>query len=836
MKKAFTLVELIIVVAVTGAVAAFTTGQYSNVTGDSNLAKAKSDLQTVRDATSQYLTKTEYIPVHNNGLGLQKRDFKIADGEYIMLNLELLSNKQLLEDNVELPALMPRVPASAQYSKYGVKNPKKQEPSFIYVIDNNMNVYLAQAEKDKETGYFIHTKIYETANATSYDKKVKMSYEGNRPILEHISNTDDTNIMEESVIVQDNIQISPDISFDIPSGGGNSGVENNTNNNNKLYYKNLSVAGCTVFLDMHNVDLGKIKSVNMEITAGSTKKDITLYAVKSTRWFGRINAENLNNYSGNYNCKVYALTKENKKVDIDSFTVLIDRAKPNVTISKSKNDFYSNTPITVNIIANDPAVSSGIKSIEYKINDSAWKEYKSSFTLNEADYYEIQAKATDNFGNESALTISMINDYTKPEVYLTKTKSGVSIKLGVDVADEDVLWKNGFETTDKSVAINNCNTPKYGTSGGQSITTEDSFAGSRAYRLLKNDDRNGNIYFLPETSSNTSRMNLGSLNNTITNNMHLSLVYRYKSYGNSTIRANLDGGWARKIKYYNNAIIMEDVPKGSRVVKLNNVTNFRIGQHVCVDTDAYVIGALPRIENIDKVNNTITLTGGFNRNVKAQEPLAYRDWRGGGSFANNTTADTDGEWRLFTSVMKTNNYDDYDLYKYSSGAFLMQNTASNKVYIDEVKMGFASRMILYKNGQRLNTTSQEYTTTYTDNDIPDRAKPVISDVNVSKYENNFNIEISASDVGTQYTYHMESISRSGKVSKSKSRSITSISGIKQFYYVIDNNTNTTTIPTTQKTSDYVINKTLDTNKSWYIHIIAEDESGNKSTVYHKQIA
>lgn len=835
MKKAFTLVELIIVVAVTGAVAAFTTGQYSNVTGDSNLAKAKSDLQTVRDATSQYLTKTEYIPVHNNGLGLQKRDFKIADGEYIMLNLELLSNKQLLEDNVELPALMPRVPASAQYSKYGVKNPKKQEPSFIYVIDNNMNVYLAQAEKDKETGYFIHTKIYETANATSYDKKVKMSYEGNRPILEHISNTDDTNIMEESVIVQDNIQISPDISFDIPSGGGNSGVENNTNNNNKLYYKNLSVAGCTVFLDMHNVDLGKIKSVNMEITAGSTKKDITLYAVKSTRWFGRINAENLNNYSGNYNCKVYALTKENKKVDIDSFTVLIDRAKPNVTISKSKNDFYSNTPITVNIIANDPAVSSGIKSIEYKINDSAWKEYKSSFTLNEADYYEIQAKATDNFGNESALTISMINDYTKPEVYLTKTQSGVSIKLGVDVADEDVLWKNGFETTDKSVGINHYNTPKYGISGGQSITTEDSFEGARAYKLLKNDDNNGNIYFIPATSSNTSRINYGSLSKTINNNMYLSLVYRYKSYDNSTIRPILDGGWARKIKYYNNTIIMEDVPAGSRVIKLNSVANVRLGQHVCSDTDAYAVGGSPRIESIDARNNTITLTSGFNRVLKAQEKLAYRDWRGGGNFSNNITTDTDGEWRLFTSVMKTTNYDDYDLYQYS-GAFLMQNTASNKVYIDNVKMGFASRMILYKNGQRFNTTSQEYTTTYTDNDIPDRAKPVISDVNVSKYENNFNIEISASDVGTQYTYHMESISRSGKVSKSKSRSITSISGIKQFYYVIDNNTNTTTIPTTQKTSDYVINKTLDTNKTWYIHIIAEDESGNKSVVYHKQIA
>lgn len=834
MKKSFTLVELIIVVAVTGAIAAFVTGQYSNVTGESKIVKVKTDVQTIRDATTQYLYKTEYIPVNNGGLGLQKRDFKLADGEYVMVNLELLANKQLLEDNVEVPAAISKIPSSAQYTKSGNKNIKKQEPSFIYVMDNNMNVYLAQAEKDKETGYFIHTKIYETANATLYDKKVSMSYESNKPILENVSIGEDINVIEYSTIVQDNIHISPELGFNIPSGGGNSGVENNANTN-KLYYKNLSVAGFTVFLDMYNADLSKIKSVNMEITAGSNKQDITLYAVKATRWFGRVNAENLNNYSGNYNCKVYATTKDNKKINIETFSVVIDRTKPIVTISKSKNDFYTQNPITVNISANDPNISSGIKNIEYKLNDGDWKVYKSPITLKEADYYEIQAKATDNFGNESVLVTSIVNDYTKPEVYLTKTQSGVSIKLGVDVADEDVLWKNGFETTDNAVGINHRNTPKYGTNGGQSITTEDKFEGARAYKLLKNDDNNGNIYFIPATSSNTSRMSFGSLGKTITNNMYLSLVYRYKSYDNSTIRANLDGGWARKIKYYNNTIIMEDVPKGNRVIKLNSVANVRLGQHVCSDTDAYAVGDLPRIESIDTRNNTITLTGGFNRILKAQEKLAYRDWRGGGSFTSNVTSDTDGEWRLFTSVMKTNNYDDYDLYTYGSGAFLMQNTASNKVYIDNVKMGFASRMILYKNGQRFNTTSQEYTTSYTDNDIPDRAKPVISNVNVSKYENNFNIEISANDVGTQYTYHMESISRSGKVSKSKNRSITSVSGIKQFYYVIDNNTNTTTIPTTQKTSDYVINKTLDTKKTWYVHIIAEDEAGNKSTVYHKQI-
>lgn len=833
MKKAFTLIELIVTIAVIAALASFGIGQYSNVTRDASLARVKSDLKTVRDAVTQYLYKTEHIPVNNSGLGLQTSNFNLADGEYVMVNLELLANKQLLEDGAEIPASLPKIPVSARYSKSGVKNTKKQEPSFIYVMDNNINIYLAEAKKDKETGYFIHTKIYETANANLYDEKVKMSYEGNKPILENISTSKDNNI-EDSTIIKDNIQINPDLGFNTPSGGGNSGIEDNSNNN-KLYYKNLSVAGFTVFLDMYDMDLSKIKSVNMEITAGSNKKDLTLYAVKSTRWFGRVNAEDLNNYSGNYNCKVYAITKENKKVDIESFDVLVDRTKPTLTISKSKNDFYSENPIKVTITAKDPELSSGIKRIEYKLNNSDWKEYKSSFTLSEADYYEIQAKAIDNFGNESTLVTSIINDYTKPEVYLTKTSTGVSINLGVDVANEDILWQNGFETTDKSVTMNYNNTPKYGKNGGQSITTEDSFEGSRAYKLLKNDDGNGNIYFTPNTSSNTSRTSFGSLSKTITNNMYLALVYRYKSYGDSTLKANLDGGWARKIKYYNNTILTEDVPAGSKVIKLNSVANVKPGNHVTSDTDAYSIGSLPRIEKVDTVNNTITLTGGLNRTLTAGEKLAYRDWRSGGSFATNNTSDTDGEWRLFTSVTKTNNYDDYDLYEYGSGNFLIQNTASNKVYIDNVKMGFASRMILYKNRVRFNTANQEYTTSYVDNDIPDKAKPAITNVSISSYENNFNIEIQAKDVGTQYTYYMESISRGGKVSKSKNRSITTTSGIKQFYYTIDNNPSTSTVPTTQKTSDYVINKTLDNNKSWYIHIVAEDEAGNKSSVYHKQI-
>lgn len=831
MKKAFTLIELIVVISVISTIAAFSVGQYSNVTGEARIAKVRSDLKMVKDATIQYLYKTEHIPVNISGIGVSKSDFKLSEKEYVMLNLELLANKQLLPDGTEVSACMQSIPSSSIYNKAGVKNSKKQEPSFIYVMDKNMNVYLAEAEKDSETGYFIYTKIYETADANIYNEKIKMSYEGNKPILEEVSKEDD-NIIDNSVVVKDNVQISPELSINIPTGGGNSGVENIENN--KLYYKNLSVAGFTTFLDAYNIDLAKIKSIEMEIKAGENTCIKTLHAVKSTRWFGRVDAKDLNNYSGNYECKVYAITKDNTKIDIESFTVLIDRVKPVANISKSKNDFYSNSSISINITASDVALSSGINKIKYKINNEEWNEYTGPITLTEPDYYEIQAIAIDNFNNESNIATTIINDYTKPEVYLSKTSTGVSINLGVDVDDEDILWSNGFETTDKSVTLNANNTPAYGTSGGQALVTNQSFEGSRSYRLLKNDNGNGNIYFYPATSSNTSRMNFGSLTKTITNNMYLSIVYRYKSYGNSTIRANLDGGWARKIKYRNNTIV-EDVPAGTRTIKLDTVSNLALGWHVTCDTDPYKPSNLPRIESIDTSNNTITLTGSVKRDIKAGEKLAYRDWRGGGSFGNNSTSDTDGEWRLFTSVMKTNNYDDYDLYNYGSGAFLMQNTASNELYIDNVKMGFASRMILYKNGVRFNTVNQEYTTSYTDNNVPDNAKPIISDISINKTENNYNIEIKANDEGTKYEYYMESINRSGKITESKRRSITMTSGIKQYYYIIDNNPSTTITTTSEKTYDSVINATLDKNKSWYIHIIAEDASGNKSNIYHKQV-
>lgn len=819
------------VIAVISTIAAFSVGQYSNVTGEARIVKAKTELKTVQDATVQYLYKTEHIPVNSTGIGVTKSEFKLADNEYAVLNLDLLAKKQLLPSGKEVSACLTSIPTSSKYTKPGIKNDKKQEPSFIYVIDNNLNVYLAEAEKDVDTDYFIHTKIYETKNADIYDSKVKMSYEGNKPVLEEVSNQDDT-IKEDSTTVKENIQINPEIS-NIPNGEGNSGIENKFNNS--LYYKNLSVAGFTVFLDAYNIDLSKIKSIEMEITAGTNKNTKTLYAVKSTRWFGRVDAKDLNNYSGNYKCSVYAVTKESEKVNIEEFTVLIDRTKPTVSIQKSTDGFYSESPININITASDKALSSGIKRIEYKINDGNWKEYTAPFVVSEPDYYEIQAIAIDNFENESDITTTTINDYTKPEVYLSKTTNGISINLGVDVADEDILWKNGFETTDKSVSINQNSTPKYGVSGGQALVTNQSFEGLRSYRLLKNDDGNGNWYQYPNTSSNTSRLNLGSLTKTVSNNMYLSLVYRYKSYGNSNIRPHLDGGRGRKIRYYNCTVI-ENVAVGSKTIKLDSVTGLSLNGFVTTATNDYDMTNYLYIREIDTVNKTIVLSGGVSRELKAGEKLAYRHWRGGGSFTGNATGDTNGEWRLFTSVMKTTNYDDYDLYEHGTGSFLFQNTASNELYIDNIKMGYASRMILYKNGTRFNTTSQEYTTSYTDNNVPDKAKPTIDNIKINNTQNNYNIEIKSSDKGTKYDYYMESISRSGKVTTSKTRSYTVTSGIKQYYYVIDNNPSTTVSSTSQKTEDSVINISLDKNKSWYIHIIAEDTSGNKSDVYHKQIA
>lgn len=829
MKKAFTLVELIIIMAVMSTLVTFTSGHYSQVTREARLVKVKNDLKVVRDATVQYIAKTEYIPVNNTGLGVSKEGFQIAEKEYIMLNLDLLTREQLLPSGEKVNAGITSIPASAQYSKAGSKNIKKQEPSFLYVIDNNLNVYLATATKDKTTGYFIYTKIYETADANIYDKQVKMNYEGNRPILEQIEEEDNITT-EDTTVVKDNIHIIPDISLDIPGGSGSGGDKNI----NQLYYKDLSIAGFNVFLDAYDIDLAKIDSINMDIKAGKYSKTKTLYAVKATRWLGIVNTSELQYYSGNYTCKVYVTTKNKEKVNIGEFTVLVDRVKPTVVISKSKSDFYSTSPINVSITAYDEELSSGIKKIQYKINEEEWKDYKEPITLNKPDFYEIQAISFDKFDNESKIVSTTINNYTEPEVYLTKTGSSISINLGVDIDDEDILWQNGFETTDKPVTINVYNTPKYGVSGGQSLSTTDSFEGSRAYRLLKNDDGNGNWYAHPNKSSNISRLNLGSLSKTITNNMYLSMVYRYKSYGTSNIRANLDGGWARNIKYHNRTII-EDVPVGANLIKLDSVAGLVAGSHVTCDSDPLKPTNVPRIESVNPSNNTITILGKVVRPLKAGEKLAYRDWRGGGSFTTNNTSDTEGEWRLFTSVMKTNNYNDYDLYEHGSGAFLMQNTASKELYIDNLKMGFASRMIVYKNGVRFNTTSQEYTTSYIDNNVPDKDRPVIEDVTIKKASNNYIIDIKSTDKGTVYNYSMESISRKGKVKESKVRSVTMTSGISKYYYVVNNSASTATVPTTQSTPDSVVSMVLDKDKTWYIHLVAEDASGNKSAVYHKQI-
>lgn len=831
-KKSFTLVELIITISVVSILSVFSTGQFSNVNKEARLVKVKSDLKVVRDATVQYMYKSERVPIGKKGLGIYPSDVKLADSEYVMVNLDLLTKAQTLEDDSEIPACITKIPDSARYIKAGVKNKNKQEPSFIYVMDKNFDVYLAEAEKDKDTGYFIYTKIYETKDANVYNPKVKMQYVGNRPILEEPDTNDDID-MDDSVIVgggdKGDVILPPDIS--IPGGGDN--IEDEKNNN-KIFYKNLSVAGFTVFVDMYDIDYSKVKSVNIAVTAGSNKHTIELYPIKATRWFGRVDASNLNNYSGDYNCTVYAVTKEGKRADIGNFKVLVDRTKPEISISKSKNDFYTENPITVTLNAVDPTPTSGIDEVEYRINGDEWVEYDGPFVLNKSDYYEIQARCTDKFGNSSSTVLSIVNDYTKPEIYVTPTKDGAKIDIGVDVDEDDVLWKNGFEAGDASPRLNQNNTPKYGVNGGQSIVTHEKFEGNRAYELLKNDDGNGNIYFHPATSSNTSRMNMSSLSKIVSNNMHLALVYRYKSYGNSVVRSNLDGGWGRSISYYN-MTITEDIPKGSRIIKVDKINGIGLGNHVSTDTDPYKIVYVDRVKDIDYENNTITMFNPIKRDLKAGEKLATRPWRQGGSFTTNSTKDTGNEWRLYTNIMKTNNYSDYDLYEYGTGAFLFQNTASNKLYLDNVKMGYAPRIILYKNGVRYNSEAQEYTTAYTDNNIPDKNKPKISEITVESVENNYNIAFNAKDEGTKYIYYTESLTRSGKKNKSKSRSITTTSGIKKYYYVIDNNPNTTNVPTTNSTEDSVINKTLDNGKTWFIHVKAEDNSGNISDVFHKRI-
>lgn len=116
----------------------------------------------------------------------------------------------------------------------------------------------------------------------------------------------------------------------------------------------------------------------------------------------------------------------------NQYAVIIDNSAPDVnhTINGPTYDRegsrYASTTATVQLEASDR--HSGVKSIEYNMNDQGFTTYAEPVALTEAGTTTIKYRATDNLGNVSETkSLTLIVDNTSPDVEITSARELVDI-------------------------------------------------------------------------------------------------------------------------------------------------------------------------------------------------------------------------------------------------------------------------------------------------------------------------------------------------------------------------------------------------------------------------
>jgi general secretion pathway protein G len=89
-KRAFTLIEMLVVVLILAILAALIVPRVLNRTGDAKNAKAKSDIAVLSDALQQYRVDTDKFPTTEQGIGalrIQPSDAANWRGPYLRNNI-----------------------------------------------------------------------------------------------------------------------------------------------------------------------------------------------------------------------------------------------------------------------------------------------------------------------------------------------------------------------------------------------------------------------------------------------------------------------------------------------------------------------------------------------------------------------------------------------------------------------------------------------------------------------------------------------------------------------------------------------------------------------------
>lgn len=408
---------------------------------------------------------------------------------------------------------------------------------------------------------------------------------------------------------------------------------------------------------------------------------------------------------------------------------------------------------------------------------------------------------------------------------LTSYQNGNAVKLewSTDILDSSVLFSSGFEDgqtipgfwwsmTDWNTGITT------NTEGNQKITTVDKRSGSKAYNVA-NTSTLGNYY--GKSIAGWGRFFYA-------NGTPLSITFYAKTDGSASIFPLGDGGWGKNFYNIQGISVAQSAPAGQNKIKVNSVNGISPGNLITSDTDVNTVKDMYQITAVDSATNTLTLNYNLTRTMNPGEQLKSRYWRDAWRFESRSFTSADG-WKRFSINTSVLNNADYDVSQ-SGGQLYFINEAIGNLYIDDVKFGYATQAVLYRDGSQIYSG---YLSDYNDTSATDKAVPnAVKNVVVTMSGNKPVISWGAStDNGTNYNYSIKGVSVSGESPVSNPNSVTVTTGIKGYSVVVDQNPNTIPDAIIETTTPSFTSPSV-VNNNFYVHVVAVDNAGNVSAPVH----
>lgn len=439
----------------------------------------------------------------------------------------------------------------------------------------------------------------------------------------------------------------------------------------------------------------------------------------------------------------------------------------------------------------------------------------------------------------------------------TLTASGkeneVKLEWAIDILDQDVLWKIDFNNP-KDVNLMNGWGEFYG-NGNQSLQSEVFYpngADTSGYKVF-DTKLGGNRVLYPYTVKTDSIAVFKRLN--VPNNAYISATFKAKSQGLGKISFYGDGSWetGREFDYYN-AIILKDVPSGSKELEISNISLFperepgtnipKDRKHITSDINKDVYQDSPMVDKVIPYQDgsgqgKLILNSPIMTPMKQGDRLKTRKWAAPIQLPNNRTVTKDDSnkdingWSTFSMNTQVANNPFY-ITEQRGVTFYMLAYSEGITYVDELKVGYASEAEVYRANQQI---YKGRLSDYVDKEARDQAAPTTPEG--FQIENRELKEIkvtydSAKDEGSIYHYKIRGVGRNGASDFSKEVPATVTSGVKGYEYVVNDKPDISLDKANgvQFTNQTSIQFPTDYAKPQYVHIRTVDKAGNKSATKH----